>query len=79
MTSDTLRPPEQRFNYSNALTGLVSLVRNEGLGGLFKGVGTNTVRRYSVWPTLDRPPHLLYPVSCHSHERMWFSLLLRVS
>ncbi|EIM83503.1 dicarboxylic acid transporter [Stereum hirsutum FP-91666 SS1] len=44
MTSDTLRPPEQRFNYSNALTGLVSLVRSEGLGGLFKGVGTNTFR-----------------------------------
>lgn len=58
MTSDTLRPPEQRFNYSNALTGLVSLARNEGLGGLFKGVGTNTVRS-SSWPTLDRPSHSL--------------------
>lgn len=43
MTSDVLRPPEKRYNYSNALTGLVSLVRSEGTRGLMRGVGTNTV------------------------------------
>ncbi|VDC01942.1 unnamed protein product [Peniophora sp. CBMAI 1063] len=44
MTSDSIRPPEQRFNYSNALSGLVSLTRNEGWKGLTRGIGTNTFR-----------------------------------
>ncbi|ETW87693.1 mitochondrial substrate carrier [Heterobasidion irregulare TC 32-1] len=44
MTSDSTRPPEKRYNYSNALTGLVSLIRNEGVGGLTRGLGTNTLR-----------------------------------
>ncbi|KAH9836594.1 mitochondrial carrier [Rhodofomes roseus] len=44
MTSDSIRPPEKRYNYSNALTGLVQLVRSEGVRGLFRGLGTNTVR-----------------------------------
>ncbi|TFY70085.1 hypothetical protein EVJ58_g15 [Rhodofomes roseus] len=37
-------PAEKRYNYSNALTGLVQLVRSEGVRGLFRGLGTNTVR-----------------------------------
>jgi solute carrier family 25 (mitochondrial dicarboxylate transporter), member 10 len=48
MTSDTIRPPEKRYNYSNALTGLVSLIRSEGTMGLMRGIGTNTVCR-SLW------------------------------
>ncbi|KZV76939.1 dicarboxylic acid transporter [Peniophora sp. CONT] len=44
MTSDSIRPPEQRFNYPNALSGLVSLTRNEGWKGLTRGIGTNTFR-----------------------------------
>ncbi|KAI0252722.1 dicarboxylic acid transporter [Lactifluus subvellereus] len=44
MTSDVLRPPEKRYNYSNALTGLVSLMRSEGTRGLMRGIGTNTIR-----------------------------------
>ncbi|KAI0271649.1 dicarboxylic acid transporter [Gloeopeniophorella convolvens] len=44
MTSDTLRPPEKRYNYPNALSGLVSLIKSEGLKGLTRGVGTNTTR-----------------------------------
>ncbi|KAF8139925.1 mitochondrial carrier [Boletus edulis] len=44
MTSDSLRPPEKRYGYRNALTGLVSLVKNEGIKGLSRGLGTNTVR-----------------------------------
>jgi len=44
MTSDSIRPPEKRYGYSNALSGLSSLVREEGLRGLTRGLGTNTVR-----------------------------------
>jgi dicarboxylate transporter 10 len=44
MTSDSLRPVEQRYNYSNVFSGLVSLVRTEGVKGLARGLGTNTVR-----------------------------------
>lgn len=43
MTSDSVRPVEQRYNYGNALTGLTTLVREEGVNGLFRGMGTNLV------------------------------------
>ena len=43
MTSDLTRPPEQRYGYSNAFTGLASLVKTEGPMGLVKGLGTNLV------------------------------------
>jgi len=44
MTSDSLRPPEKQYGYRNALAGFVSLVRNEGIKGLGRGLGTNTTR-----------------------------------
>lgn len=44
MTSDLTRAPDKRYAYSNALAGLVSLVKQEGLQGLTRGLGTNTVR-----------------------------------
>ncbi|EKM60727.1 uncharacterized protein PHACADRAFT_133456 [Phanerochaete carnosa HHB-10118-sp] len=44
MTSDSIKPPEQRYNYSNALSGLVSLIKTEGLKGLTRGLGANTTR-----------------------------------
>nr|GAT57548.1 predicted protein [Mycena chlorophos] len=44
MTSDSIRPPEKRYGYSNAITGLFSLAKEEGLRGLARGIGTNTVR-----------------------------------
>lgn len=43
MTSDSIRPPEKRYGYSNALSGLISLVKEEGIRGLGRGLGTNTV------------------------------------
>jgi hypothetical protein len=46
MTSDSIKPPEQRYNYSNALSGLVSLIKVEGLKGLARGLGANTVRYF---------------------------------
>lgn len=44
MTSDSVRPPEKRYGYSNALTGLITLIKEEGIRGLARGVGTNTTR-----------------------------------
>ncbi|KAI0028280.1 dicarboxylic acid transporter [Vararia minispora EC-137] len=44
MTTDSLRLPELRYNYSNVFTGFVSLVRTEGAQGLCRGLGTNTFR-----------------------------------
>ncbi|KAI0735679.1 mitochondrial carrier [Earliella scabrosa] len=44
MTSDFVRPPEQRYNYRNAIDGLVTLVREEGVQGLSRGMGTNLAR-----------------------------------
>jgi len=44
MTSDLVRPPEKRYNYSNAMAGLVHLIREEGTYGLARGLGTNTFR-----------------------------------
>ncbi|KAI5897389.1 mitochondrial carrier [Schizophyllum commune H4-8] len=44
MTSDTVRPIEQRYNYSNAISGLVRLVKEEGAQALGRGLGTNVTR-----------------------------------
>lgn len=44
MTSDVSRAPEKRYNYPNALTGLVSLLKSEGMRGLARGVGPNVIR-----------------------------------
>lgn len=52
MTSDINRPPEKRYNYSNAIGGLIELIKSEGVRGLFRGLGTNTVR--------DEPAHTLF-------------------
>ncbi|KAG1749674.1 mitochondrial carrier domain-containing protein [Suillus paluster] len=44
MTSDSVRPPEKRYNYRNAITGLISLVKEDGVKGLGRGLGTNATR-----------------------------------
>jgi hypothetical protein len=43
MTSDLTKPAHQRYNYRNAITGLLNLLRDEGLNGLRRGIGANTV------------------------------------
>lgn len=48
MTSDSLRPPEKQYRYRNALTGLVTLVKTEGIKGLCRGLGTNVVSMQAV-------------------------------
>ena len=45
MTSDFVRPPEQRYNYPNVISGVFTLVREEGPHALFRGMGTNLVSR----------------------------------
>ncbi|THV07818.1 mitochondrial carrier [Dendrothele bispora CBS 962.96] len=44
MTSDLVKPPEQRYNYSNAINGLIRLATDEGPKALARGLGTNVVR-----------------------------------
>ncbi|KAK2461710.1 hypothetical protein APHAL10511_006173 [Amanita phalloides] len=44
MTSDSVRPPEGRYNYRNAVIGLMRLVKEESLKGLTRGLGTNMSR-----------------------------------
>ncbi|KIK70398.1 hypothetical protein GYMLUDRAFT_32402 [Collybiopsis luxurians FD-317 M1] len=44
MTSDVTKPKEQRFNYSNAFSGLVALAKQEGVNGMTRGLGTNVSR-----------------------------------
>ena len=43
MTSDSTRPPEQRYNYKHAFDGLIKLVKEEGTKGLTRGLTPNTV------------------------------------
>ncbi|KAF5373767.1 hypothetical protein D9758_000853 [Tetrapyrgos nigripes] len=45
MTSDTVKPLEQRYNYSNAIAGLIRMIRDEGAKALARGLGTNVVSR----------------------------------
>lgn len=44
MTSDSLKPLDKRYGYRNALSGLMNLLGEEGVKGLFRGLGTNAVR-----------------------------------
>ncbi|KAJ3557833.1 hypothetical protein NM688_g1252 [Phlebia brevispora] len=44
MTSDSTRPPEQRYNYRNALSGCVELAKKEGFEGLTRGMSANLTR-----------------------------------
>lgn len=44
LSTDALRPPSARFNYPNALSGLVSIARTEGLASVFRGWGPTCAR-----------------------------------
>jgi len=44
MQSDASKPPELQKRYKNALSGLVHMIREEGLSSLFRGVGANSAR-----------------------------------
>ena len=68
MTSDSIRPIEQRYNYRNAVTGLVQLVKEEGLHGLFRGMGTNLVRTHHA--------HFLH---VYSRQKQTRAILMNVS
>lgn len=49
MTSDSVRPPDKRYGYSNAVTGLVNLVKEEGVRGLARGLGANSVSEMYIY------------------------------
>ncbi|KAK4242112.1 mitochondrial carrier domain-containing protein [Achaetomium macrosporum] len=44
MQHDAALPPSQRRNYAHALDGLVRMVREEGVGSVFRGVWPNSAR-----------------------------------
>lgn len=44
MTTDTLKPPAEQHRYGNALRGLYILSKSEGVTGLGRGLGPNTMR-----------------------------------
>jgi dicarboxylate transporter 10 len=44
MCSDGVKSPAQRYVYSNALSGLIRIGREEGMGAFTKGLGPNIVR-----------------------------------
>ena len=46
MTSDSIRPPEKRYGYRNAVAGVVNLIKEENIRGLARGIGPNTVRGF---------------------------------
>ena len=46
MTSDSIRAPEKRYGYRNAVVGVINIIREEKLRGLARGIGTNTVRGF---------------------------------
>jgi hypothetical protein len=76
MTSDFTRPPGKRYNYRNAMSGLMSLIKEEGLRGLGRGLGTNTVKVFAH--DVDANSYPIYAdeggidectqISCHNHE-----------
>ena len=43
MTSDSIRPPDKRYGYPNAVVGVINLIREENFRGLARGIGPNTV------------------------------------
>ena len=44
MTSDVNKKPAERYNYPNAISGLLRMTKDEGVSSLFRGLGPNTVR-----------------------------------
>ncbi|KAJ9653500.1 Mitochondrial dicarboxylate transporter [Neophaeococcomyces mojaviensis] len=44
MQADFSKPPEKRLNYKHAVDGLIRMIREEGFGSLFRGVGANSAR-----------------------------------
>ncbi|KAL2117241.1 hypothetical protein VTJ04DRAFT_9409 [Mycothermus thermophilus] len=48
MQHDASLPPAQRRNYAHALDGLVRMVREEGVGSLFRGVWPNSGRAIAM-------------------------------
>lgn len=44
MCADGAKAPEKRFKYGNAVTGLLRIARDEGVGAFGKGLAPNVAR-----------------------------------
>lgn len=44
MCADRAKAPSERFGYSNALSGLIRIGREDGMSAYFRGLGPNVVR-----------------------------------
>ncbi|KAJ7596777.1 mitochondrial carrier [Mycena floridula] len=44
MTTDAIRSPENRYGYSNVVSGFRRIIKDEGVQGLTRGLGANTAR-----------------------------------
>jgi dicarboxylate transporter 10 len=44
MSGDGVRPPDQRFNYRNAIQGLYRIYGERGIAGMFRGTVPTTAR-----------------------------------
>lgn len=44
MQNDAALPAEKRRNYKNAIDGLIRMIREEGLGSIFRGIWPNSTR-----------------------------------
>jgi solute carrier family 25 (mitochondrial dicarboxylate transporter), member 10 len=69
MCADGAKAPAQRFDYGNAIQGIIRVAREEGARAFFKGLGPNVVRSVlmSEYFTLHlyRPFPTLLPESEH--------------
>lgn len=43
MTTDAVKPPQKQYGYSNVFSGLIQLVKEEGIKGLGRGLEANMV------------------------------------
>jgi len=53
MCADGVKPIAERYRYSNALSGMIRIGREEGLKAFYKGLGPNIIRSVlmSKWNT----------------------------
>ena len=76
MTSDSIRPPEKRYGYRNAVAGVLNVIREEKFRGLARGIGPNTVRGFFFTLWCSNPCLLLLLDSRNAFECVILSSLL---
>ena len=82
MTSDSIRPPEKRYGYRNAIVGVINVIREEKIRGLARGIGPNTVRGFfliTFWFFKFLIVYLLFLDTRNAVECVILSLFLYLS